>query len=272
MGLHVLPTRFALVRMERRFHNPHAMTRFTENRLPHRQQDGITYFVTFRLADSLPKELLNQWRSERAAWMKFHPEPWSERDEAEYHRRFTAKFEGWLDEGHGSCLLRHGRIRDRVGAVLGRFDGVRYQHHAWVIMPNHVHALVSLAPGADFGKLLQAWKGASSREMKRLLPQTIDQDGAPASDGRHSCRPGRVELVRTGRQECRPSEIDLAAAAAGPIWMKDYFDRMIRDAAHFWRCARYIRRNPAKAKLPKEAFTLFESDHVRDVLDGKANG
>ena len=54
--------------------------------------------------------------------------------------------------------------------------------------------------------------------------------------------------------------------------MKDYFDRMIRDAAHFWRCARYIRRNPTKAKSRPGEFTLFESDHVRAVLDGKANG
>lgn len=54
--------------------------------------------------------------------------------------------------------------------------------------------------------------------------------------------------------------------------MKDYFDRMVRDAGHFWRCARYIRRNPEKANLLVEAFTLFESDHVREVLDGRANG
>lgn len=260
------------MKLERRFHNPHARTRFTENRLPHRQQDGITYFVTFRLADSLPKNLLDQWRSERAAWLKLHPEPWNEKDEREYHRRFSVRLEDWLDAGHGTCLLRSARIRECVTVALRRFGGLRYQHHAWVIMPNHVHVLVSLALGEDLGKLLQAWKGTSSREMKRLLPETIDQEGGSASEARHSCRPGNAESVRTGRQECRPSALELAAAAAGPVWMKDYFDRMIRDAEHFWRCARYIRRNPGKAKLGLGEFTLFESDHVRDVLAGKANG
>jgi len=97
-------------------------------------------------------------------------------------------------------------------------------------MPNHVHALFSLAPRWKLESILHQWKGSSARAINGHLKR------------------------------------------AGPVWMKDYFDRMIRDVAHFWRCARYIRRNPVKAKLRVDEFTLFESDHVRDVLDGKANG
>src|SRR5262249_20681627 len=33
--------------------------------LPHWQQEGATYFVTFRLADSLPREVFQRWRQER---------------------------------------------------------------------------------------------------------------------------------------------------------------------------------------------------------------
>jgi hypothetical protein len=44
--------------------------------LPHWEQSGATYFVTFRLADSLPADVLAQWRDERAAWLKLHPQPW----------------------------------------------------------------------------------------------------------------------------------------------------------------------------------------------------
>jgi len=265
MGLHVCRSRLELIHMERRFHNPHAKTRFTENRLPHRQQDGITYFVTFRLADSLPKDLLDQWRSERAAWLKVHPEPWSELAEVEYHRRFTAKFEGWLDEGHGSCLLRKPEVRAKVAKVLGNFVGVRYEHHSWVIMPNHVHLLFSLATGETLEKTLQGWKGVSSRVVTAMSSGISGRTDA-SPEGRHSCRPEKRDGAGVGRQECRPS------AADGPVWMKDYFNRMIRDAEHFWRCVRYIRRNPVTANLRPGEFTLFESDHVRAVLDGKANG
>ena len=35
--------------------------------LPHWRQDGVTYFVTFRLADSLPQAKLDEWVRERDA-------------------------------------------------------------------------------------------------------------------------------------------------------------------------------------------------------------
>lgn len=216
--------------IERKFFNPYCEIRVTQNRLPHWQQDGATCFVTFRLADSLPKEQLKQWLTQRDGWMRHHPKPWTAKQEAEYHRQFSAKLEGWLDQGAGECLLRKTETRTLVEAALQEFDDERYSHHAWVIMPNHVHALFSLAPGWKLGSILHQWKGSSAKAINGQLQR------------------------------------------AGPVWMKDYFDRMIRDAEHFWRCARYIRRNPNKAKLPAEDFTLYESDHVRDVLDGKANG
>ncbi len=214
----------------RKFFNPYGAIQVTQNRLPHWQQDGATYFVTFRLADSLPKNQLDQWRSERDAWTKFHPEPWTAKQEAVYHRQFSVRLEDWLDQGAGECLLRNTEARTLVETALLEFDDERYAHHAWVIMPNHVHALFSLAPRWKLESILHQWKGSCARAIN-----------------------GQVQR-------------------AGTIWMKDYFDRMIRDAAHFWRCARYIRRNPAKAKLRPGEFTLFESDHVRAVLDGKANG
>ena len=56
--------------------------------LPHREQPQATYFVTFRLADSVPQKLLQDWREEQDTWLKFHPKPWDWKTEREYHRRF----------------------------------------------------------------------------------------------------------------------------------------------------------------------------------------
>lgn len=44
-----------------RFFNPYEEIRFTENLLPHWQQAGAVYFITFRLADGVPAHLLAQW-------------------------------------------------------------------------------------------------------------------------------------------------------------------------------------------------------------------
>src|SRR6184192_2257569 len=52
--------------------------------LPHWEQQGATYFITFRLADAVPQKLLRQWKEEWETWRKFHPEPWDASTKYEY--------------------------------------------------------------------------------------------------------------------------------------------------------------------------------------------
>jgi hypothetical protein len=49
--------------------------------LPHWRQESRTYFVTFRTADSLPQEKLDQWLMQRAEWSHSNPEPTPRRNE-----------------------------------------------------------------------------------------------------------------------------------------------------------------------------------------------
>ena len=39
---------------------------------------------------------------------------------------------------------------------------------------------------------------------------------------------------------------------SGRFWMKDYFDRFIRNEEHYWNTVRYIENNPVRARLCKE--------------------
>jgi len=55
---------------ELRSFNPCEEIRHTEKRLPHWQQQGAVYFVTFRLADAIPAHLRDEWESERATWLR----------------------------------------------------------------------------------------------------------------------------------------------------------------------------------------------------------
>ena len=91
---------------EMQFFDPRREMEFSVNRLPHWQQAGGVYFVSFRLGDAVPRALLDPWLGERAVWSGQHPTPWSEDVEREYHSRFTAEIERWLDAGHGACVLR----------------------------------------------------------------------------------------------------------------------------------------------------------------------
>src|SRR5438309_9920419 len=59
--------------------------------LPHRDEPGLTQFVTFRLADAFPVGLRSEW----AALL-----------EVEGDRERRALLEAYLDKGRGECYLR----------------------------------------------------------------------------------------------------------------------------------------------------------------------
>jgi predicted solute-binding protein/REP element-mobilizing transposase RayT len=140
--------------------------------LPHWQQEGATYFVTFRLADAVPASLASQWRDELQNWRRFHPEPLDDEARKEYRRRFLQVREDWLDQGHGSCLLREPKNAMIVAEALRHFDSQRYYLDAFVVMPNHVHALVQPLPDHSLKEILRSWKSYSARQINKTLGRT----------------------------------------------------------------------------------------------------
>ena len=154
---------------ELRFFNPYADIRFTANRLPHWQQEGAVYFITFRLADAVPHNLRTRLESEREAWLRVHPQPWSVEVEREYHERFSGAIERWLDAGYGSCILRRRDCATIVAEALRYFNGERLGLISSVVMPNHVHALFVQNADWPLEKLLRSWKSFTSRRINSLL-------------------------------------------------------------------------------------------------------
>lgn len=152
-----------------RFFNPYEEIRFTKNLLPHWQQTGAVYFITFRLADSVPSHLRMRWQEKREIWLRLHPEPWDAQTEVEYHKRFTSAVERWLDAGYGSCTLRRAECARIVDKTLRHFDGQRLALISSVIMPNHVHALLVQNTEHALEDLLRSWKTFTSRSINRLL-------------------------------------------------------------------------------------------------------
>jgi D-tyrosyl-tRNA(Tyr) deacylase len=123
--------------------------------LPHWRQDGCTYFVTFRLAHSVPAEILRQWEQ--------LPDK-----ETAYQR-----FQEWLDQGHGDCWLRQPEISRIVESALRHFDGQRYTLGEFVIMPNHVHAIVAPLTGNALSDILHSWKSYTAHQINRFLGRTV---------------------------------------------------------------------------------------------------
>jgi REP element-mobilizing transposase RayT len=151
------------------FLNPREEISFSANRLPHWQQRGGIYFVTFRLGDAIPQAQLERWSSERDAWFRIHSRPLTEEDEREFHDRFVVVIERWLDAGSGSCVLRRRDCAAYVAGALRHFEGMRYEQISWVIMPNHVHALFGLKHGHALAQVLHSWKLYSARHINRAI-------------------------------------------------------------------------------------------------------
>lgn len=137
--------------------------------LPHWQQDGRSYFITYRLADSLPVEKLHEIRAAREAWLTSNPSPRSTAQEEEYHQLFGKKVEQWLDAGTGSCVLKSPEVARIITENLFHFDGDRYTVEGIVVMPTHVHVLVHLAEGQDLSKTLHSWKSFTAKKIAEHL-------------------------------------------------------------------------------------------------------
>ena len=158
--------------------DPRADMKITRRNLPHWQQEGATYFVTFRLADAVPAALLREWKQEFETWVKFHPEPWDACAKHEYQERFQNGRDRWLDQGHGDCLLKQPEIATVVAEALRRFDRDRYVLDSWVIMPNHLHALVQVQTGFALSDILHSWKSFTAKAINRMTGRqgTLWQD------------------------------------------------------------------------------------------------
>ena len=141
----------------------------SERNLPHWEQADCTYFVTFRLADSMPESQLAEWRDELEVWHRNHPQPWDYKTFAEYELRFRDGPEKWMDEGHGECLFARPEIRAMVSAALRHFNGQRYVLDSFVVMPNHVHALVKPLSGHGLSEILHSWKSFTAHAINKML-------------------------------------------------------------------------------------------------------
>lgn len=152
---------------ELQFYSPWQDTRDRKGALPHWEQPGATYFVTWRLADSIAQAKVEQLNEEKENWCSGRSDPLSFDDEQTYHRLFSGKIDEWLDAGLGSCIFRNSHLRKLLESAILYFDQERYIVHSFVIMPNHVHVLTSLNNETNLAELLHSWKSFSAQVINK---------------------------------------------------------------------------------------------------------
>jgi REP element-mobilizing transposase RayT len=144
----------------------------TRGYLPHVKREGASYFVTFRLTDSLPKEVLLRFEREHAEALRRLPTKASPEAVEEVHRELLRKIERFLDQGAGACYLRRPEIADMIAESLQHFHGEQYLLDDWVVMPNHVHLVLWPMPAFTLSEILKSRKRHTARQANLILGRT----------------------------------------------------------------------------------------------------
>jgi len=135
----------------------------SRRRLPHWERDEATYFVTFRLFDSLPVTVLLRLKE-------------AGRLDVQISADYADRLDAYLDRGSGDSFLKDPRVAMLVVDALRHFNDLRYRLHAWCVMPNHVHVVFSSMPARTpalrLSKIIQSWKSYTAKEANRLLART----------------------------------------------------------------------------------------------------
>ena len=133
--------------------------------LPHWDQCGKMQFVTCRLCDSLPPSRLESLEEEKRKIQS-----------GEYLIRLDneageiEKIDYYLSQGHGQCLLKYEPVQRIVDEALNYYDGKRYDLFDYVIMPNHVHFLVT--PYEDIKKIWADFRRFTTARINKLFDRS----------------------------------------------------------------------------------------------------
>lgn len=164
-----------------------------ERTLPHRLPPGEAIFVTFRLADTLPQEVLARLREEVELLQSAHADDAAQLYAAQ--KRHFGHFDELLSRAnHGPTWLGQPAIAQVVAASLHYFDGTGYELLSYCLMPNHVHLLVALPPEVPLlARTLQRIKGYTALQANKLLGRTGPFWQAESYD--HVVRNGELERI-----------------------------------------------------------------------------
>jgi putative transposase len=201
------------------------------NRLPHLAPIGATFFVTFRLADSLPQPILKTLVEELENTIAYLQEEKPDNYEQfilNARKQYFRKFDHQLDDKpYGNCYLKQPEIAQIVVDKLREYDGKYYELNGYCIMPNHVHVVL------DFSE--QIWQNI--RDSNQFNSTDAFADYVQLDKVMQLIKGGSA--LTCNRQLKR----------TGTFWYKDSYDHFIRNGLEWQRILSYIKDNPVKARL-----------------------
>jgi putative transposase len=233
------------------FFDPTQPFSVTYGELPHWEQEGATYFITFRTADSLPVSVVELLTRQRDDWLRrngINPdsEDWvaalrllSHDLQRAFHREYATKLEAALDQGHGACVLRDRKLAKIVSDSLLHFDG------------SHVAELTVAESLRDSDDELRS---NSSTKIPPVRYHISDFVVMPNHVHVIVCFLPGVRLLAQCRswKHFTAVRINSALGTTGEFWQSESFDHLVRDPDNFMQFRKYVAENREKANLKSD--------------------
>jgi putative transposase len=228
---------------------------FYRRALPHFQQPGQAYFVTWSLKDAVPKKALKDY-SEKLEKLKLQIQSYGVKCAADsyieihlpinemrksipanfldgpsesselsklkeqyysFRKKYIKAFDDLLHaQKNPSVNLTKKENLEKIKEALHFWDDKKIENYAYAIMPNHVH-----------------WVFGVFEKDKNNQPIWVQ-------DILHSVK--RFSGNRINKLENR----------TGPLWQKESFDTIIRTEKHLYSAIKYTLNNPVAAGLVKD--------------------
>jgi putative DNA methylase len=209
------------------------------------------HFVTFRLAGTLPREVLDDLKRRKELLLQRRPADLTVgQHRARTHKQLFAAYDKYLDNQRDIVWLSDPRIAALVRSSLYHLHAKKYYLLAYTIMPNHVHVL-----------FLPLETSSPAADPEEAEPGESEDGGSPLSSILHSLKSYTAHQANKilGRQ--------------GEFWQHESYDHWVRDEDELERIVLYINANAVAAKLaPSPHDWYFCSAHDRYLSDGDTSG
>jgi len=202
--------------------------------LPYMHPEGYPLFITFRLADSLPLEVLRELQEQREYERKTLKN--SSNDELyKIERKHFGRYDEWLDHCEtGPRWLEEMNIATIVADKIHSMKDLYFPLLAFCIMPNHVHLLIDNLNNKELQH--------GGKTAKYPITDTL-----------------RLLKGNTART------CNLALGRGGRFWNHESYDHYVRSESELERIIKYILHNPVKAGLVED-WTTWQFTYISPKL------
>lgn len=246
--------------------------------------------MTFRLAGSIPRAVLERWKVEHAASLRRTKSretkgqekqadgvgrqlPETEPTQAgsvryiEEERRRFAQIERYLDKAKtGPLWLKDVRVADMVADSLRYRDGKVYRLDTFCVMPNHVHVVFAPLPVVAHAASLRPDETDKVRGVAHAASLRTDNAESTEEPQAGSVRyvDRSLASILHSLKSFTSNQANKLLQRRGQFWEHESFDHSVRDEEEWARIIAYVLNNPVKAGLVDDwgawrwTYTRFE--------------